>query len=92
MKRCEQRLQELIEDVVMPDIEDHIDDIFESIANDKNASDEAKAELDEMHEMRAEFSEILKDIKNKELDKDECAELYEEIKQMIDGNSEDDEE
>ncbi len=91
MKRCEQRLQELIEDVVMPDIEDHIDDIFEEIANDKNASAETKAELEEMHEMRTEFTQILTDINNKELDKDECAELYEEINEMIKDNLEDEE-
>ncbi len=91
MKRCEQRLQELIEDIVMPDIEDHIDDIFEEIANNKNASDESKAELEEMHEMRKEFTQILDDIKNKDLDKDECSELYEEINDMIKDNMEEDE-
>ena len=88
MKRCEQRLQELIEDVVIPDIEEHVDDIFEEITNNKNASSETKIELDELHEMRTEFTQILEDIKNKELEKDECAELYEEIKQMIDDNEE----
>ncbi len=91
MKRCEQRLQELIEDVVIPDIEDHIDDIFEEITNNKNASDEAKAELEEMHEMRKEFTQILEDIKNRDLDKDECAELYEEINEMIRDNTEEEE-
>ncbi len=91
MKRCEQRLQELIEDIVMPDIEDHIDDIFEEITNNKNASDEVKTELDEMHEMRKEFIEILEDIKNRDLDKDECSELFEEINNMIRDNIEDEE-
>jgi phosphoglycolate phosphatase-like HAD superfamily hydrolase len=89
MKRCEKKLEELIKEVVMPDIEDHIDNIFESIANNKNASDEVKSELEEMHEMRAEFEQVLKDIENKELDKDECIELYEDIKQMIDENIDD---
>jgi len=89
MKRCEQRLQELIEDIVIPDIENYIDDMFETIANDKNASNEIKAELEEMHEMKSEFSQILEDIKNKDLDKDECSELYDEIKEMINSNTED---
>ncbi len=91
MKRCEQRLEELIKEVVIPDIEDHIDDIFEAIASSKNASDEEKAQLEEMHEMKDEFTEILKDIENKELDKDECAELFAEIKEMIDENQENEE-
>jgi len=92
MKRCEQRLEELIKDVVIPDIEDHIDDIFEIITNDKNASDEHKEELANMHEMRKEFAAILEDIGKKQLDKEDCAELYEEIKEMISENEEDNEE
>lgn len=88
MKRCQKLLQELIEEVVMLDIEDHIDDIFEEITNNKNASEESKAELSELHEMRDEFTKILTDIQNKELDNDECVELYEDIKSMIDDNEE----
>ncbi len=89
MKRCEQKLQELIEEVVIPDIEEYIDDIFEEIANNKNASDKVKAELEQMHDMRKEFAEILKDIENRQLDKDECVEIYEEINDMIKDNMED---
>jgi len=84
MKKCDLKLKELIQTVVLPDIEDNIDDIFEQIANKKNASDELNKELVQMHEMRDDFNEILKDIENKELDKEECQELYEEIKAMID--------
>ncbi len=91
MKKCHKKLQELIEDVVMPDIEDHIDDIFEEVAGNKNAPQETKDELEEMHEMRTEFADILKDIENRELDNDECVELYEEITAMINDNAEDEE-
>jgi hypothetical protein len=85
------KLRELIEDIVIPDIEDHIDDIFEEIANDKNANDDVKKELALMHEMRDEFTKILNDIENNELEQDECIELYEEINEMIKSNSEDEE-
>ncbi len=88
---CWKRLKEIIEGVVIPDIEDHIDEIFEKIANNKNASDETKAELQEMHEMKDEFTQILDDIQNKDIDKDECAELYAEIKDMISANQDDEE-
>ncbi len=83
MKKCNKKLKELIEDVVLLDIEDHIDDIFEEIANDKNASDENSAELKEVHEMRKEFQDILEDIKNDDLDEEECSEIFEEISLMI---------
>ena len=48
-------------------------------------------ELAQMHEMRDDFNEILKDIENRELDKEECQELYEGIKAMIDDMELDDE-
>jgi len=90
MKRCDLKLKELIERTVMPDIEDRLDEIFADIAKSKNASDEQNEEIKDMHEMRDEFNEILKDIENRELDKEECAELYEEITEMINDMEEED--
>jgi len=84
MDQCENKLKELIENIVIIDIEDHIDDIFEQISKNKNVSDEKRIELEEMHKMRIEFLEILNDIKNKVLNQDECHELYEEMVGMID--------
>lgn len=84
MKKCDVQLKELIETVVLPDIEDSIDYIFEQIAQKKDASEELNKELAQMHEMRDDFNEILKDIENRELEKEECQELYEGIKAMID--------
>ncbi len=86
MKKCNKKLKELIEDMVIPDIEDHIDEIFEAIANDKNASEKTKEELEQMHEMRKEFQLILDDIDNNELEQEECMEIYEEITSMIEDN------
>lgn len=88
MKRCNKKLKEIIEDVVLPDLEDHMDTIFETIANDKKANDQHQDELQELHEMRDEFNEILQEIENNELSQDECEELYAEITDMISDNEE----
>ena len=90
MKKCDLKLKELIEETVMPDIEDRLDEIFADIAKSKNATEEQNEEIKEMHEMRDEFNEVLKDIENRELDKEECAELYEEIMEMISDSEEED--
>lgn len=83
MKNCHKKLKELIQDVVLPDIEDRIDEIFETIANDKIADDALKTELESMHELRDEFKSILSEIQNNELQKDECTQIYEDIMEMI---------
>jgi len=83
MTNCAKKLKELIEDTVIPDIEDYLDDIFEDIANNKKASKEQEAELNEMQNMRDDFQEILRDIDNNTLDEDECQELYSEIVDMV---------
>ena len=90
MKKCDLKLKELIERTVMPDIEDRLDEIFADIAKSKKATDEQNEEIKEMHEMRDEFNEVLKDIENRDLDKEECAELYEEIMEMISDSEEED--
>ena len=82
-KKCLKELKSLIEEIVLPDIEDYIDDIFEEIAGNKNVSDNNNHELENMQEMRKEFYEILKDIKENNLTQEECSELLEEIKDMI---------
>ncbi len=83
MKKCDLKLKELIERTVMPDIEDRLDEIFADIAKSKKATDEQNEEIKDMHEMRDEFNSILKDIENRELSKEECSELFEEITEMI---------
>ena len=88
MKKCDLKLKELIERTVMPDIEDRLDEIFADIAKSKNASDSQNEEIKQMHEMRDEFNDILKEIENRELSKEECAELYEEITEMINDSEE----
>ena len=88
MKNCHNKLKELIEDVVLPDIEDEIDNIYEIIAKDKNSNDEQSNTLNDLHEMRDEFKEVLEEIENRSLSKEECIELYEEIEAMLQGDEE----
>jgi len=83
MKRCDLKLKELIQSTVMLDIEDRLDEIFADIAKNKDTTPEQNEEIKDLHEMRDEFNDILKEIENRELDKEECAELYEEILEMI---------
>ena len=80
---CYERLGDLIENVVMVDIEEQLDELFEKVANDKNAKDEYNDEINDLHEMRTEFKAILEDIENNELENDECTELYDEILHLI---------
>ena len=43
MKNCAKKLKDIIENVVLPDVEDYLDDIFSQIASAKNATDENTA-------------------------------------------------
>ena len=83
MTECFTKLKELIENVVLADIEDQIDIIFEQITKDKGSKEKYQDELNDLYEMRTEFNEILNDIAKKELSKEECKELYEEIFDMM---------
>lgn len=83
MKNCHKKLKELIEEVVLNDIEDHMDEIFEKIAKDKKSSEILDSELKDLHEMRDEFHAILQEIEDRELSKEECIEIYEDIMEMI---------
>ena len=83
MKKCDLKLKELIQREVLPEIEDHLDELFQTIAQTKQTTDEQREEIEQMHELREEFELILKDIENRELDKQECALLYDEITAML---------
>lgn len=72
----------MIEEIVLPDIEEELDNIFEKVTKTKD-SKEFNTQINDLHEMRDEFKEILKEIEEKTLTKEECIEIYEEIKSMI---------
>lgn len=80
-----QKLIDVITNEVIPDIEDHMDMLFELVAK-KKASDEDREEIANMREMKTEFKEMIQEIENDELDEDECAEILKEIKAMQKGD------
>jgi len=86
MKKCNLKLKQLLKDEVLPDIENTIDNIYEQIAKQKNTSDEINKELEQLHEMRDEFKNILQEIDDNKLQNQECEELYEGINAMIEGD------
>lgn len=85
-----QTLKALIEDEVIPEIEDSIDYIFE-LVDAKKATEEDKQELKDTQDLLKAFREILTELENDEIDEEECLELIEDINAMRSGDDEDDE-
>jgi len=81
MTQAQDQLIKLIEDEVLPDVEEYIDVIFEKIAS-KNYLDEDEQNLYDMKEMRDEFKDMLKEVKEGEMEDEECLEIIEEIHDM----------
>jgi polyhydroxyalkanoate synthesis regulator phasin len=73
------QLEDVITNSVIPDIEDRLDEIFEEIADKKDASESAKEEVEELREFKADLEDVVKDIQNGEMDDEEAAELLEDI-------------
>ena len=78
MKNTE-KLKNLLENEMIPDLEVAIDELFAKIDKAKNASAEDKADLEEMRDMRTECFAIVEEIKRDEMDEDEATELLEEL-------------
>jgi len=79
-----QKLVQLLQDEVIPEIEDYMDELFEKIAVEKKASSDDKEEYEELCEMRDSFKEMLKEAESGEMDEEECAEVIEELEAMRD--------
>lgn len=75
-------LIDLLENDVIPEIESFIDDLYEKIAESKTASAEDKAQLAELQELKKEFGMLLEEVKNGELDEEECRGMIDEIDMM----------
>ncbi|UFS62088.1 hypothetical protein LOH54_10560 [Sulfurimonas sp. HSL-3221] len=75
-------LTDLLENDVIPEIESFIDDLYEKIAETKNATEEDKTQLAELQELKKEFSLLLDEVKNGELDEEECRAIIDEIDMM----------
>ncbi|OUR70161.1 hypothetical protein A9Q76_08090 [Arcobacter sp. 31_11_sub10_T18] len=81
MTHAQDQLIKLIEDEVLPDVEEYIDVLFEKIAS-KNYLDEDEQNLYDMQEMRDEFKDMLKEVKDGGMEDDECLEIIDEIHDM----------
>lgn len=84
-----QELEELITKSVIPDIDERLDEIFTEIADSKDASDDAKEELEELREFKADLQDILADIASGDIEEDECKELIDDILEAQNGDDED---
>ena len=85
-----QQLEELITKSVIPDIDDRLDEIFQEIADNKEAGEDAKEEIDELREFKADLQDVLDDIKSGDIEEDECKELIDDILEAQKGSQEDD--
>lgn len=85
-----QQLQELITKSVIPDIDERLDEIFQEIADNKEASMDAKDEIEELREFKADLQDVLEDIANNDIDEDECKELIDDILEAQNGSDDDD--
>lgn len=83
-----QKLEELLTNQVIPDIDDALDEIFEQIADEKNANDEQKEEIEELREFKADLKDLLEDINSGEIEDDECEEIYNDILEAQQGGDE----
>ena len=85
-----QELEELITKSVIPDIDESLDIIFAEIADNKEATQDAKEEIEELREFKADLQDILTDIESGDIEEDECKEIIEDIKEAQKGSEEED--
>ena len=81
MKNTE-KLQNLLENEIIPDLEVAIDELFSKIDKAKNVSSEDKNDLEEMRDMRTECFAMVEEIKRDEMEEEEATELLEELVEM----------
>ncbi|MDD5051887.1 MAG: hypothetical protein PHO27_04025 [Sulfuricurvum sp.] len=86
------QLKHLIQNELIPEVEEHIDDIFESIASAKDATPQERAQLEDMQALRDEYKELVKEIQAGDIDEEEAEQLYTELTSMRedDGEGDDD--
>jgi len=84
-----EKLEELLTKSVIPDIDERLDEIFEEIADNKEASEDAKEEIEELREFKDDLQDVLSDIKSGDIEEDECKELIDDILEAQKGDDED---
>ncbi len=77
-----EKLKNLLELEILPDVETAIDELFEVIDKTKNASTVQKEDLEELREMRAECYAILEDLDRDEIEEEEIDALLEELMKL----------
>jgi len=87
-----EQLKHLIENELIPDVEDHVDDLFEGIASAKDATAEERMQLEDMQALRDEYKELLKELKSGDIDEEEAEQLYTELTAMRSNEGEEDDE
>jgi hypothetical protein len=80
----------LLENEMLPEIEDFIDEMFEKIAAKKGTADIEDAVKD-AQEVRADLKEILEDAKSDELEEVELEQILKQLTAMHNGEELDDE-
>ena len=74
-----EKLKNLLELEIIPDLEVAIDELFAAIDKAKSASKEQKDDLEEMREMRTECFSIVEELGRDELEEEEIEELLSEL-------------
>jgi len=86
-----EQLKHLIQNELIPDVEDHVDELFEGIASAKDATAEERMQLEDMQALRDEYKELLKELKSGDIDEEEAEQLYTELTAMrTEGEDDDD--
>jgi len=75
-------LIDLLNNDIIPEIEDVIDGLFELVNDAKGASSDLKTEIDELQELKTEFKVMLEEAMSGELDEEEAEEIIKEIAEM----------
>ncbi|MDP2076641.1 MAG: hypothetical protein Q8N01_01830 [Sulfuricurvum sp.] len=84
------QLKHLIENELIPDVEDHVDELFEGIASAKDATADERTQLEDMQALRDEYKELLKELKSGDIDEEEAEQLYTELTAMRSVGEDDD--
>lgn len=77
-----EQLKHLIQNELIPDVEDHVDELFEGIASAKDATADERMQLEDMQALRDEYKELLKELKSGDIDEEEAEQLYTELTAM----------
>lgn len=86
-----EQLKHLIQNELIPDVEDHVDELFEGIASAKDATTDERTQLEDMQALRDEYKELLKELQSGDIDEEEAEQLYTELTAMrTEGEGDDD--